>query len=57
MNTVITTFRALQDVEQMIEVSSSMNNSTETRNLLRERNRLREELSNVIAQEKLGRLY
>jgi len=57
MKTVITTFSALRDIEQMIEVSSSMNNSTETRNLLRERDRLRKELSNVITQEKLGRLY
>jgi len=57
MNTVITTFAALRDVEQMIEVSSSMGDSLETRNLIRERNRLRNELSNVISQEKLGRLY
>jgi hypothetical protein len=47
MNTVITTFAALRDVEQMIEVSSSMGDALETRNLIRERNRLRNELSNV----------
>ena len=56
-NTIVTTFSALRDVEQMIEVSSSMHNQTETRSLLRERNRLREELSNLISREKLGRLY
>ena len=57
MNTVITTFSALRDVEQMIEVTSSMGDTLETRNLLRERDRLRKELSNVITREKLGRLY
>lgn len=56
-NTIVTTFSALRDVEQMIEVSSSMHNQTETRSLLRERNRLRGELSNLISREKLGRLY
>ncbi len=56
-NTIVTTFSALRDVEQMIEITSSMQNITETRNLIRERNRLKEELSNLIIQEKLGRLY
>ena len=56
-STIVTTFSALRDVEQMIEVSSSMHNQTETRSLLRERNRLRGELSNLISREKLGRLY
>ena len=54
MNTVITTFSALRDVETMIEVSSSMGNTLETRNLIRERDRLRKELSNVITQNNLG---
>jgi hypothetical protein len=53
-NTIVTTFSALRDIEQMIEVSSSMDNRIETRNLIRERDRLRKELSNVIAREKLG---
>ena len=56
-NTIVTTFSALRDVEQMIEVSSSMHNTSETRNLIRERNRLRDELSNLISREKLGTLY
>jgi hypothetical protein len=56
-NTIVTTFSALRDVEQMIEITSSMHNTTETRNLIRERNRLRDELSNLITQEKLGTLY
>jgi hypothetical protein len=57
MNTVITTFSALRNIEAQLEVTSSVGDSTMTRNLLRERNRLREELSNLITQEKLGRLY
>ena len=56
MNTVITTFSALRDVETMIEVSSSMGDAVETRNLIRERDRLRKELSNVISQNDLGTL-
>jgi hypothetical protein len=53
-NTIVTTFSALRDVETMIEVSSSMGNALETRNLIRERDRLRKELSNVITQNNLG---
>lgn len=55
-NTIVTTFSALRDVETMIEVSSSMGNALETRSLLRERDRLRKELSNVISQNGLGTL-
>jgi hypothetical protein len=57
MNTVITTFSALRNVEAQLEITSSVGDSIMTRNLIRERDRLRKELSNVIAQEKLGRLY
>jgi len=54
MNTVITTFSALRNVEAQLEVTSSVGDSTMTRNLIRERDRLRKELSNVIAQNNLG---
>ena len=53
-NTIVTTFSALRDVEQMLEVTSSMGHTLETRNLIRERNRLRGELSNLISQNGLG---
>ncbi len=56
-NTIVTTFNALRDVEIMLEVSSSMHNHTETRSLIRERERLRNELSNLISQNELGTLY
>jgi hypothetical protein len=54
MNTVITTFSALRNVEAQLEVTSSVGDSTMTRNLIRERDRLRKELSNVITQNNLG---
>jgi hypothetical protein len=56
-NIIVTTFSALRDVEQMIEISSSIDNRIETRNLIRERERLKNELSNLISQNELGTLY
>jgi hypothetical protein len=53
-NTIVTTFSALRDVETQLEITSSIGDSVMTRNLIRERDRLRKELSNVIAREKLG---
>jgi hypothetical protein len=53
-NTIVTTFSALRNVEAQLEITSSIGDSTMTRNLIRERDRLRKELSNVIAREKLG---
>jgi len=54
MKTVVTTFSALRDVEAKLEITSSIGDNTMTRNLIRERDRLRKELSNLITQEKLG---
>ena len=54
MNTVITTFSALRDVEAQLEITSSLGDGLMTRNLIRERDRLRKELSNVISQNNLG---
>ena len=53
-NAIVTTFSALRDVETQLEITSSIGDSLMTRNLIRERDRLRKELSNVIAQNNLG---
>jgi hypothetical protein len=53
-NAIVTTFSALRDVETQLEITSSIGDSVMTRNLIRERDRLRKELSNVIAQNNLG---
>ena len=53
-NAIVTTFSALRDVETQLEITSSIGDSTMTRNLIRERDRLRKELSNVITQNNLG---
>jgi hypothetical protein len=55
-NTIVTTFSALRDVETQLEITSSIGDSVMTRNLIRERDRLRKELSNVITQNNLGTL-
>lgn len=57
MKTVVSTFSALRDVEAKLEITSSIGDKPMTRELIRERDRLRKELSNLISQEKLGRLY
>jgi hypothetical protein len=57
MKTVVSTFSALRDVEAKLEITSSIGDKLMTRELIRERDRLRKDLSNLISQEKLGRLY
>ena len=49
MNAVVSTFRALQDVEVMLEITSSMEGEEKTvKHLTRERDRLAKVLLNLI---------
>ena len=49
MNAVVSTFRALQDVEVMLEITSSMEGEEKTvKQLTRERDRLAKVLLNLI---------
>ena len=49
MNAIVSTFRALQDVEVMLEITSSMEGQEETlKQLTRERDRLAKVLSNLV---------
>jgi hypothetical protein len=50
MNAIISTFRALQDVEVMLEITSSIEGEEKTmKQLTRERDRLAKTLSNLIS--------
>ena len=49
MNAIVSTFRALQDVEVMLEITSSMEGQEKTlKQLTRERDRLAKVLSNLV---------
>jgi len=50
MNAIVSTFRALQDVEVMLDITSSMEGQEETlKQLTRERDRLAKSLSNLVS--------
>ena len=52
MNAIVSTFRQLQDVETMLEITSSSDiGYVYTNNLKRERDRLKNELSNLIGSK------
>ena len=50
MNAIVSTFRALQDVEVMLEITQSMEGQEKTmKQLTRERDRLAKTLSNLVS--------